>query len=340
MKKRDFSLDVIRAVAVFFVVCIHFFLYSGFGKYNLQGTSMLFLSLVRPLFITCVPLFLMLTGYLMNRKTYSVKYFFGIRKTLFVYIIATIVCILFKHFSGIREYTFKAAIDGIFDFTGANYAWYIKMYVILFLLFPLFNKIYRLVDAKWYKMTLIGVSLIVGSVIPTLFKGLANSFFDGLYPVPYYFIGAYLSEYGLNFKKRYKLIIIVLTMLTEGILLYADSYGARFRWQNYTYYLSIFTVIIAVMLFTLLKDIDYSKLSEKFKKLIVFVSDVSLGAYLLSYIFDTLFYKYITVADSMKLQILSGPIIILAVFVCSTLCSFAVNKLYELLPQKLPQKQK
>ena len=45
----------------------------------------------------CVPLFLLLTGYLMKNKELSIKYYKGIGNTLFVYVLASIACVLFKN---------------------------------------------------------------------------------------------------------------------------------------------------------------------------------------------------------------------------------------------------
>lgn len=80
MQERNYNLDLIRSVAVIFVLSVHFFLNSGFYGIICEGEKMFVMCVLRTSFITCVPLFLMLTGYLMCKKELSLKYFKGIKK--------------------------------------------------------------------------------------------------------------------------------------------------------------------------------------------------------------------------------------------------------------------
>ena len=68
MDKRDYSLDLVRIFAVVMVVSNHFFLLNGFYYEIVQGKRMYALNLMRTFSLTCVPLFLVLTGYLMCQK--------------------------------------------------------------------------------------------------------------------------------------------------------------------------------------------------------------------------------------------------------------------------------
>ena len=87
----------------------------------------------------CVPLFLLLTGYLMKNKELSIKYYKGIGNTLFVYVLASIACVLFKNIYYPNEH--HNLLLSILNFTGANYAWYIEMYIGLFFIIPFLNLI-------------------------------------------------------------------------------------------------------------------------------------------------------------------------------------------------------
>ena len=68
MKERNINLDLIRCVAVIFVISVHFCLNSAFYEVTCSGMRMLIMYILRTAFITCVPLFLMLTGYLMKKN--------------------------------------------------------------------------------------------------------------------------------------------------------------------------------------------------------------------------------------------------------------------------------
>ena len=80
LTKRNPSIDYVKVWASFSVISIHFRLnvqeiipIETFGKW-----TSLFFSVIYQIFIPCVPLFLIATGYLMHRKTYSLKYYITI----------------------------------------------------------------------------------------------------------------------------------------------------------------------------------------------------------------------------------------------------------------------
>ena len=72
-KNRNASLDLARLSALFCVVSVHFFLYTGFYVEPCTGWRMYLLTLARCSFMVCIPLFLLLTGYLLSYPTgYSI----------------------------------------------------------------------------------------------------------------------------------------------------------------------------------------------------------------------------------------------------------------------------
>ena len=76
MKKRNINIDLIKCIAVFSVLSVHFFKNTDF--YNKTITNSLYLGVFfRTLFMICVPLFLITTGYLMKNKELNKKYYFG-----------------------------------------------------------------------------------------------------------------------------------------------------------------------------------------------------------------------------------------------------------------------
>ena len=129
LSRRNSALDITRIVALFSVISVHFFLNNGFYSEPMFGKRMLVMTVMRSAFMICVPLFIMLTGYLMSRKTLSRGYYHGIVKTLGIYLLASLACAVYK----IVNFGYKPTwmIWGLFDYTTANYAWYIEMYICL-----------------------------------------------------------------------------------------------------------------------------------------------------------------------------------------------------------------
>ena len=75
MKRRNPALDITRILAFLCVVGIHFFLNNNFYNIPVRGLPMAGMISVRCFCMICVPLFLMLSGYLLKEKTLSRKYY-------------------------------------------------------------------------------------------------------------------------------------------------------------------------------------------------------------------------------------------------------------------------
>lgn len=94
MKKintRNITLDIIRLVALLFVISVHFFMNSKFYTVKVSGINMLIMIIFQSLFLVCVPLFLILTGYL--QKKLEKKYYKGIiNNVYYIFIIYKVIC--------------------------------------------------------------------------------------------------------------------------------------------------------------------------------------------------------------------------------------------------------
>lgn len=64
-KTRDIGLDITRIVAFISVVSVHFFLNSSFYDTPVLGKRMYAMTIMRTAFMVCVPLFMILSGYLL-----------------------------------------------------------------------------------------------------------------------------------------------------------------------------------------------------------------------------------------------------------------------------------
>ena len=249
-KYREIGPDIVRIVAFMSVPAIHFFLNSGFYSAPVSGFKMYEMVIVRTLFMICVPLFLLLSGYLLSRKEIPlekkaiVSYYARLQKILITYIIATIGIILFKQFYIHESIGIK---QGILNILGYNqYSWYINMYIGLFLISPFLNAIWRMINKKENARFLV-IVLAFLTVIPSILNiydlntpgallrpGLSNtyntivpSWWQSVYPVTYYYIGAYINKY-VNVKqlKIWKLIILLIVAVI--------GFGIFNTWRSYS----------------------------------------------------------------------------------------------------------
>ena len=345
-EKRDLRLDIIRIFSLFCVVSVHFFLNSGYYNEIMAGKAMIIMTIVRSFFIVCVPMFIVLTGYLMNKKELSKSYYKGIIRTLSIYFICSIVFHIFIHFYSDTSLTIKSFIKDLLSFDGTSYSWYIEMYIGLFLLIPFFNLIINnFKSQKDFKILLVTLLFLIGipnvlNIIkfysPNWIKNpdvkvlkLFPAWWASIYPVFYYFLGAYIYKYKDNISKYKNIILLIIIVFISGLLNYFVSHDKAFIWSTFNQYGSFLVMMKTYLVFSLLLQIkvEYSKGKEKFLKTI---SNACLGAYLISCIFDKIYYdilcsKIINVKD----RFLYAPLMVILVFVSSIILALIIDFIYD-----------
>jgi hypothetical protein len=198
-KLRILGLDIIRSLAILFVIAGHFFvLHTPFRSTNFEGLSLFLQAGIIPLFQTGVPLFIMLTGYLNTNKVSEKKYYRGIWKVLIAYVFFSILTLVFRKYYLYEDLSlFKSGLK-ILDFSAIPYAWYIEMWIGLFLFTPFLNLLYKAIPTQKQKMVWIGI-LFAMTAIPDLFNRygfhLVPGFWQTCYPLMFFFIGSYVKEY-------------------------------------------------------------------------------------------------------------------------------------------------
>ena len=348
---RNPAMDVIRCFALLSVVSFHFFLNNGFYDTVVDCPRMYIMVAMRTFFMICVPLFLVLSGYLMKNKKPNGKYYSKLFYTVGIYVLASIACAAFKFVKSPEAFSPMGAIWGIFNFTTANYSWYVEMYIGLFLLIPFLNLIYNNLETQKQKLWLLGTMLILTAVPSVL-----NSFqflnfqwwlqpstsinYDyifpdhwvSVYPITYYFTGCYLREYPIKISPLKNAFCILLTFATIGVYAIYRSYGAAPLYDSWSGHGSLLTVIQTVLVFNFFANLKYNKIGEKGGKFLAYISKLTLGAYLCSWIFDEVFYKILNsnVSDMHK-RLDYFIIIVPAVYICSLLLSAVLNWIYNII---------
>ena len=274
LKVRNPNMDILRIIAVLCVIGIHFFYHSGYYYTTNDNAVMYFATVLRTLCSVCVPLFMILSGFLLCNKTLKKGYYSGIRKTIIVYILVAIACMIYKSIVGSYTLTPLTFFTGILDFTGANYSWYIEMYIGLFLLVPFLNIIYKNLDSRKQKNILL-ITLIAITILPSLFNAfrfdslewwanpasnaetqkLIPSWWVGIYPIAYYFTGCYIREYGTKIKNIYLIIALVVAVFGFGTFNFYRCYGTPFSTSNYVYWSGIEPYVMSVLIFLIIKNL-------------------------------------------------------------------------------------
>ncbi|MEG2679735.1 MAG: acyltransferase [Oscillospiraceae bacterium] len=318
------GLDFVRCVAVFFVLSVHFFMNGGFYDTPLIGGKLLLATAVRWLFFSCVPLFILLTGFLQNRKKAGKAYYRKILRILFEYLVICVICNLFRILYLGETLSLTNWIGSILKFSAAPYAWYVNFYIGLFLLIPFLNLIYNGLTTQKGKQLLLGTLLLL-TALPAAVNGVLPIFPDWwtrIYPLCYYFIGCYLAEYRPRVNRFLCVAGVGIIALLEAIFSFWYAKGGVFSSTVPFDYGALPTVALSVLLFLALYDVHLGKLSGK---VAAHISDWALSIYLISWVFDKLFYPPLISAvplfsDRLPFYFVVVPL----VFLCSACCSSVV----------------
>lgn len=340
MKKRSINLDLIRCCAVWSVLSVHFFWNNGFYEQIIIGKRLYVMVLMRTAFMVCVPLFLLLTGYLMGNKEISWKYYLGesIIRIIFIYYISSAAYILVSRYVFHESISLKESIFDILGVKSIGYGWYVEMYVGLYLMIPFLNILYQGLKSKREKQCLI-IVLLICTTLPTIFDvaGLnMASWWTALYPITYYYIGAYIREYDFNLPLWRNVLILGACIAVFATINYYKSYADVFEWSMHNNWYGFENVIDAVLTFVFLLHIRIESLPELLKKGISKVSELSFGVYLLSSISDKLIYPVLNknVIDMPKR--LEWYIIVVPIsFMIAMLFSYILNIIYGLIGHKI-----
>lgn len=290
---RIIGLDLIRSFAILFVIAGHFFvLNTPFRSTTFDGISMFIQALFNPLFQTGVPLFLLLTGYLNSNKIVSKRYYKGCVRVLVAYLFFSIITILFRKYYLHEDLSWLKWILKIFDFSAIPYAWYIEMWIGLFLLTPFLNMMYKAIPTQRQKQILI-LTLYVMTALPDLFNRyglhLAPGFWASCYPLTFFFAGSYIHEYRPRVDSwKLWLIMLLLCMINPVFnVLFVHNHTliqvAGGPW-------GVFGTVVAIAFFLLFYQTDFK--SPVLRKSLTKISLLSLDMYLCCYIFDALVYPY------------------------------------------------
>lgn len=235
LSTRICGCDLIRVVAIFFVIAGHFFeLHTPFKRLPFNGASMFIQCMLLYIFYVGVPLFMMLTGYLNANKTPTKQYYRGMVRVLVAYLVFSVITILFRKYYLGEEYTWLHWGMKILNYTGIPYAWYIEMWIGLALLTPFLNYMYKAIPSKKQKILLL-VTLFVMTSLP---KFLNRSGLDvipayyeqALYPLMYYFLGNFIREYKPQVKFWQGCVIVLSIALVTPIVSLLHLAGPNILW--------------------------------------------------------------------------------------------------------------
>lgn len=157
----------------------------------------------------------------------------------------------------------------------------------------------------------------------------------GIYPITYYFIGAYICQYKDEIKISVKrnFVFMASSVILFGIYAYLrskDTYFVRGDWGDLP------NVINSVLVFLFFLRIDTQKIPLAIKNTIVKISEWSFAIYLLSWIADNYVYPILnSKIDWFGNRLIYYFIVVPIIFLFSTIMAIGVEGIYKIIGKSL-----
>ena len=289
MTERKPGLDIIRILGLLFVNGIHFFLYNGFYSARQEGASLLVANTARWLFYGCNCLFMILTGYLKCHKTLSKRYYRSIVPILIGYFLYCAIAFPIYHFLLNDPQTFGGWLDRMVTF--GNYAWYLEMYIGLFMIAPFLNLAINGLKTKaqllWLNVTMISVTILY--TVSTL--NVLPDYWGAMYPITCYVVGATIRKLDLKLHPLLGIGGSLLSALFLGLLTIFTTEDREVFNDGYT--VGYGGIYVVIMMAFLVIGLHHVKLGRRTSKVLAFFSGGVLEGYMLSRLWDVwVYYKF------------------------------------------------
>lgn len=296
--KKYFGPDAVRVMALGLLLWLHFLLRNGFYSQPVDSAAMVLAASGRCVFMCCIPLFLMLTGYLKCGKEWSRGYYHSLPPMLVSWVIVSLICLWYKIAVAGQEKSAAQWIAEFFDFKLANYSWYIEMYIGLLLVSPFLNLAWNHLESKKKRQAMV-LTFVCLTFLPATVDGIAleedavlnplPNYWTNLYFFTYYLIGCYIRTYTPRVKTWQALAGAAAIALFFGAAnRYTGGAETNFYGGYNISYNHLGTVGISVLLFLGVYHLDCRR--EWLRRGMRLLSGVTLEMYLISCVFDQQIY--------------------------------------------------
>ena len=326
--KRNINIDIIKTFSLLLVIGLHFFLYTKFYSVDYTLISIPFIT-VRNITMTCVPLFIVVTGYLNKDKTWNRKYYLNIGRIYLLYSLAMFILTLVDNKYAINTLLFKTTLINILNYK--YYGWYINMYVGLMLITPIINISFKNMTETTRKHAMVNIILAISIPVTllNLFYNIRYSILGYIlpnwwsltWPLLYYIVGVCFSynKNILNKNSKFTLRLLAITSILSAL--------AYYKFQIYVesgLHINLFIVIITTCIFSWLLNLDIN-VNSKLRTGIIFISNNTLLAYLLSYIVDNITYPFVNQITNMNLRFSLFPVVVILNFILTIILVIIVR---------------
>ncbi len=329
MRSRQSGADLFRILGLLFVNALHACLYNGFYYEQQVGLAMWLANSARWLTFGCNAMFMLLTGYLKTASPWNKRYYKSLVAVLVGYVLTCVISYPIRYFCIGEKDPLGVWLTRFVTFS--NYAWYVEMYIGLFLFSPLINlALDKIQDGR--KMWMLTAGLLLVTVGHSAsYMDLLPDYGGGMYPFALYTLGAVIRRTQPRLPGWLCLAAALLTALGLGFVTMktaTDGFYSGFG-QGYG---GFWVVLMVAMLFL---SVYRLRAGERTGRVLAWLSGGVFEGYILSRLLDVWIYGTVKQWHSPEYYPLIFLCITLPVFVISLLAGKLVNTLSGAITRKI-----
>ncbi len=323
MKNRESGVDILRIMALFFVNGVHSFLYNGFYSAPQEGAAIWFGNCLRWLCYGCIGIFLMLTGYLKSRKPLNKDYFKSLIPILLGYLLTCVISFPIRHFLLNDRLSFQGWMEKLFCF--GNYAWYVEMYIGLFLISPVLNLALDQLKTAKSLLWAAAIAICITALPSITGSNWIPNYWTSLYPFTYYILGAVIRRLQPRLKPALGIAAITLWVSILGmisLLTAKKNFSDGFSQGYGGFWVTVMVTLIFLSFY-------HIRLKPTAAKIAAWMAGGVFEGYILSRLFDVWIYGTVAQWHEPKYYLLILLCITVPVFLASVLMGKATHTLVE-----------
>ena len=291
LKKRDVNFELLRIIAMFMIVTLHYTQNSGIfsdtGTYTFQNIFVIFINTICSVGVNC---FVLISGYYLSNSKFKIQKIIHLWGLVLFYSLG--IFLVYK-IAGHSVVNPMSEVETLYVFTpvlNVHY-WFIVPYLALYIIFPFLNKMINALNQKQLKVILI-IFFILMSVINNITPMNQNFEAIGGHSILWfmflYGVGSYIRKYKNKNEGKYKykyllyfFICIILGFIVKIIFELTSGLNVLIQLFNYrvTAFNSVFGFLGALSLFMFFKNVKIK--GENIGKCILFLSKNVFAVYLI-----------------------------------------------------------
>ena len=286
-QKRYIWIDILKILACFLVIIDHSHSYLLHHMKDITTFAALFYTIGFSICKQGVPVFIILSGYLLLKKEQNYKM---ILKRIYRIVIPLVLLSLFLYVKniGISNINVLDFINKFMEEPFATHLWYLYMLIGLYMVTPFVKKMVYGFKDKDYKVFLLFFLIFPGllQMLSTVFKVTFSNYYTmSLFPViiGFYVYGNYLSKIDSN-KKLFKLSLLtyistLLIMIIQMFSVYMVNGKIVYDYADWSSLLTI----LGTLSITYIGKYLFENKEVKHVKIINEISNTTFGIYLIHY---------------------------------------------------------